>query len=156
MSTIREEIVAAAVAALGTGAPTGVPTPVRTRLDSPSPEQLPALTVYQASETVEPMREPRSGRPVRGPVVRRALQLNVEVITKASPTDEPDKAADPILAWATKALAAAGTFGGLANDLADELGIKFEYEQGETAFCRASMAFRIHYQSRADDAELIT
>ena len=43
MSTIREQIVAAAVLALATGAPTGVPAPVRTRLDSPSADQLPAL-----------------------------------------------------------------------------------------------------------------
>lgn len=156
MSTIREQIVAAAVAAIGTGAPPGVPAPVRTRIDSPDPDQLPALTVYQAAEMVEPMRDPRSGRTARGPVVRRSVTINVEVVTKAGAGEEPDKAADPILAWATKALAAAGNFGGLANDPADELGTKFEYEQGETSFCRATMAFRIQYQSSAQDAELPT
>ena len=156
MSTIREQIVAAAVAAIGTGAPAGVPAPVRTRLDSPAPQQLPALTVYQAAETVEPMRDPRGGHAVRGPVVRRTLTLNVEVVTKAGAMEEPDKAADPILAWVTKALAAAGTVAGLANNPADELGTKFEYEQAETSLCRATIGFRITYQSRADDAELLT
>lgn len=151
--TIREQIVAAATAALATGAPAGVPAPVRTRLDSPSADQLPALTVYQASETVEPLHDYRLGRTARGPTVKRSVLVNVEVITKAGAGAEPDKAADPILAWATKALAAASNFGGLANNPADEVGTKFEYEQAETSFCRATQTFRIYYQSRADDAE---
>jgi hypothetical protein len=155
MSTIREQIVAAAVTALATGAPPGVPAPVRTRLDSPSADQLPALTVYQAAETVETMRDFKAGGASRGPIVRRYVLLNVEVLTKASAGEEPDKAADRILAWATKALGAAGTLGGLANHPADEVGTKFEYEQAETSFCRSTMTFRIQYQSRADDAEQV-
>jgi hypothetical protein len=153
--TIREQIVASAAAALASGAPPGVPAPIRTRLDSPSADQLPAFTVYQASETVEPMHDYRLGRASRGPIVKRSVLLTVEVITKAGAGAEPDKAADPILAWATKALAAAENFGGLANNPADEVGTKFEYEQGETSFCRATMTFRIQYQSRADDAEQV-
>jgi hypothetical protein len=153
--TIREQIVAAVTAALATGAPPGVPAPIRTRLDSPSADQLPALTVYQSSETVEPMHDYRLGRASRGPIVKRSVLVNVEVITKAGAGTEPDKAADPILAWATKALATAGNFGGLANNPADEVGTKFEYEQAETSFCRATMTFRIQYQSRADDAEQV-
>jgi hypothetical protein len=155
MSTIREQIVASAVEALATGAPFGVPAPVRTRIDSPSADQLPALTVYQAAETVEPMHDPRPNRAAHGPVVRRSVLVAVEVITKAGAGVEPDKAADPILAWATKAIGSAGTFGGLANHPANEVGTKFEYEQGETSFCRATMTFRMQYQSRVDDAEQI-
>lgn len=156
MSTIREQIVSAAVLALATSAPAGVPAPVRTRLDSPGADQLPALTVYQGVDSVEAMRDSKTGATSRGPIVRRSLLLSVEVLTKASSGDEPDKAADPILAWATKALAGAGTFGGLANHPADEIGTKFEYEQTETSFCRASQTFRIEYQTRADDAESLT
>ena len=156
MSTIREQIVSAAVQALATGAPTGVPAPVRTRLDSPSADQLPALTVYQGMETVESMREAKAGMASRGPVVRRSLLLSIEVLTKAGSGSQPDKVADPILAWATAALAAAGTFGGLANSLADELGTKFEYEQAETSFCRATQTFRIEYQTRTGDAQSLT
>ena len=76
MSTIREQIVSAAVLALATGAPAGIPAPVRTRLDSPSADQLPALTIYQGMETVEPMREPKAGVASRGPVVRRAFRYS--------------------------------------------------------------------------------
>ncbi len=156
MSTIREQIVAAAVTAIATGAPTGIPTPVRTRIDSPSADQLPALTVYQASETVEPMQDYRAGRGSRGPVVRRSLLLNVEALTKAGSAEEPDKAADPILAWVTKALAVADDFDGLADEAADEVGTKFEYEQAESSFCRSTMSFRIRYQTLTVDAEKVT
>lgn len=156
MSTIREQIVAAAVLALATDTPQGVPAPVRTRLDSPTADQLPALTIYQGAETVEPMREVKAGAISRGAVVRRAVLLSVEVLTKAGAGQEPDKAADLILAWATAALAAAGTFGGLANGPADEVGTKFEYEQAETSLCRATQTFRIEYQTSAADAERLT
>ena len=156
MSTIREQIVSAAVTALTTNAPAGVPAPVRTRLDSPVADQLPALTVYQGVETVETMRDAKTGTASRGPIVRRSLLLSVEVLTKAGSGGEPDKVADPVLAWATKALAAAGTFGGLANHPADEVATKFEYEQAETSFCRATQTFRIEYQTRADDAQSLT
>ena len=156
MSTIREQIVSAAVLALATDAPEGIPAPIRTRLDSPGADQLPALTVYQGVETVDPMRDAKTGMASRGPIVRRSLLLSVEVLTKAGSGEEPDKAADPVLAWASASLAAAGNFGGLANGPADELGTKFEYEQAETSFCRASQTFRIEYQSRADDAETLT
>ncbi len=156
MSTIREQIVAAAVLALATDAPVGIPTPVRTRLDSPSADQLPALTVYQGAETVETMRDAKTGTASRGPIVRRSVLLSVEVLTRAGTSEEPDKAADPILAWATSALAAAGAFGGLANGPADEIGTKFEYEQSETSFCRATQTFRIEYQTRTGDAESLT
>jgi hypothetical protein len=156
MSTIREQIVAAAVTALNTGRPSGVPEFVRTRVDSPSADQLPADTVYQAEETVETLHNYKEGRGSRGPVVKRFLLLKVEVVTKSGVGTEPDKAADPALAWASKALAAAGSLGNLAIRAPDELGTKFEYEQGETSFCRATQMFRYQYQSRADDAEQVT
>ncbi len=153
MSTIREQIVAAAVTAISSGTPPGVPAPVRTRIDSPSTDQLPALTVYQASETVEPMQDMRLGRGSRGPVVRRSLLLNVEVLTKAGEGEEPDKAADPILAWVAEALAVADDFDGLADETADEVGTKFEYEQAESSFCRAVMTFRIQFATLANDPQ---
>lgn len=151
--TIREQIVRAAVLALTTDRPEGIPAPVRTRIDSPTAAQLPTLSVYQTNESVEPMRDYRAGSTSRGPVVRRAVLLSVEVLTKATAADEPDKAADPMLAWATRAMLAGGTFGGLANAPPDELGTRFEYEQAEESICRATQSWRIHYQSRTDDAE---
>jgi hypothetical protein len=156
VSTVREQIVAAAFAALTTGRPAGVPLPVRTRIDTPNPDQLPAFTVYQSTEVVDPMHPERPVHAADGAIVLRTLVLATEVLTKAGAGGEPDKAADPIIAWTTKALGAAGTFGGLANRPARETGTKFEYQAGETSFCRATMTWRYEYQSRVDDAEQVT
>lgn len=155
MSTIREQIVAAAFAAISTDVPDGIPAPVRTRLVSPSAEQLPALTVYQGREIVDPLRDPKEDRASRTEIVRRALDLHVESVIAAT-GNASDIEVDPMIAWATKSLVGAGKLGGLANDPADEAGTVFEYEQAEFAYVRAKTTFRFHFQSRRDDAEAIT
>jgi hypothetical protein len=85
--------------------------------------------------------------------------LKVESLTKAGGASTPDQIADVSLAWATKAIMAAGVFSdgtnNLANNPADEMGTKFEYEQGESSFCRATLTFQIEYQSKATDPESI-
>ena len=150
MSTIREQIVSAAVTALTTGAPAGVPAPVRTRLDSPSADQLPALTVYQGVETVETMRDAKPGTASRGPIVRRSLLLSVEVLTKAGigwrarQGGRPDPGLGDQGARRSRHLRRPG------QSPADEVGTKFEYEQAETSFCRATQTFRIEYQTRTE------
>jgi len=155
MSSIREDIVAAATLALNTSRPAGVPLFIRTRIDSPTVAQLPVATIYQAVENVQSMREPREGRTARGPIVRRSMLLKVEILTSASEGTQPDKNADPILVWAVKAMASAGTFGGLANNRADEIETKFEYEQGEVSFCRSTLTFEILYQSNVTNPESV-
>jgi len=158
MSSIREQIVEAAVDALTTDRPAEIPEPVRTRLVSPRAAQLPALTVYQGREVVSPMRDEKAEeRSSRGAVVRRALDLQIEVVTLATKSGDPaDKLADPILCWAVKSIVGSGTFNKLLNDPADEAGTLFDYEQSkEGSFCRATMTVRCHYQSKTDDAELI-
>ena len=156
MSTIREQIVAAAFAAISTDVPVGVPAPVRTRLESPNAEQLPAMTVYQGREIVDPARDEKEGQASRTVIVRRALELHVETVVKAEGI-AADALADPMIAWATASLVGAGRLpGNLANDPADEMGTVFEYEQAEFAFVRARTTFRFHYQTRRDNAEAIT
>ena len=154
MSTIREQIVAAAFVAISTDVPGGIPAPVRTRLESPNAEQLPAVTVYQGREIVDPTRDEKEGRTSRSVIVRRALELHVETVVKAEGV-AADALADPMIAWATSSLVGAGTLGGLADDPADEMGTVFEYERAEFSFVRARTTFRFKYQSRRDDAEEI-
>lgn len=147
----------AIVAALTTDRPAGVPAPVRTRLESPNADQLPALTVYQGKEIVSPMHEDRDGRKSRGVVVRRALDVNIEVlsIAEAGATTPADTNADPTMVWVANAMAAAGTMGGLAHDAPDEAGSNFEYEQKEVSFFRAVMIFRIEYSTLTVDVEAV-
>lgn len=155
MSTIREQIVAAAFEAISTDVPSGVPAPVRTRLVSPNADQLPAVTVYQGREIVDPLLDEKEGRASRSEICRRALDLHVESIVAAT-GDASDIDCDPLIAWATKSLVGAGRLpGDLANDPADEAGTVFEYEQADFAYVRAKTTFRYHYQTRRDNAELI-
>lgn len=152
MSTIRDQIIQAVITALETDAPEGIPAPVRTPLDSPSAAQLPALTVYQLREIVAPMRDKTTGAAMRGPVVRRVLDLNIEVIG-AWPGAGADAELDPILAWITSSVVGAGTFDGLADNPADEAGTAFQYEQGQLSLVRAIVGFRFEYQTARDNAE---
>lgn len=156
MASIREQLMAAIVTALNTDRPGDVPAFIRTRIDSPDPDQLPVNSVYQASETTETQHAAKEGIARRGPLLQRSLEFNIEVITRATGGDEPDKAADPTLVWITKTLGAfpAGR-GELANAAPDELGTKFDYERATDSFCRATMGWRVEYQSKTDDAEAI-
>jgi hypothetical protein len=146
----------------GASRPAEVPEPVRTRLESPTPSQLPALTVYQGREVVDPMRDEQDGRSSRGAIVRRALEVRIEAVVKAVLGTPADAVADPLLAWATNAVAEAGRLEtvaaprGLADQAADEVGTTFEYEQGEYSFCRATLTVRFRYQSSSTDAESLT
>lgn len=153
MSTIREQIVAAITTALNTSRPSNVPEFVRTRLDSPSVQQLPVNTVYQAEELTETMREYKDDRARRGPILRRTLVLKIESLAAADGSTPPDAAVDPSIAWITKTVNAAGNLSRLVDDYGDEMGIKFEYEQGETSLCRATMTYHFEFRTLTGDAE---
>lgn len=141
--------------------PSSVPAPVRTRLESPGADQLPALTVYQRAEVVDPMRDEKEGRKSRGPISRRALDVKIEAVVKTVSGTAADTAADPLLVWATAAMYSIGRVitasapRGLANDPPDELGTEFEYEQGQFSFCRATLTVRFYYQSARGNAEAL-
>ena len=136
------------------------------RIDSPDADQLPALTVYQLVETVDPERPPRPQRARRGPVVRRHIDVAVEVLTRAAGSTSADSAADPALVWAVQALTVRtpaadpegelAAFGALAEEI-DERSTQFEYEtRGESAFCRATQLWRIQFQTLTGDPEQAT
>lgn len=162
MSTIREQIMVAVMAHLETvDRPEAIPAPVRTRLESPGADQLPALTVYQGLEVVDPIRDEKEGRKSRGAICRRVLDVKLEALVKAVSGIPADAAADPILAWATAALYSIGRVitveapRGLANDPPDEIGTAFEYEQGQFSFVRATLTMRFFYQSARGNAEAL-
>lgn len=150
MSTIREQIVAAALTALNTSRPAGVPNVVeRSRLFAIETSSLPAMTIYPLRDAVFDV----GGR--RGPKVRRELTLLVECRAKGQVTPtvvSSDAAADPLCAWAVAALCD-NDLGGLANDIS-ETETNFEYDQAtEGQVCMATVAFQIDYESLAANAE---
>jgi hypothetical protein len=161
--TVREQIMVAVMEHLTTEArPAGIPEPVRTRLSSPKPSQLPALTVYQGSEIVDPGHDESKGRARRTAVVRRALDIEVEYVVKAVQGTPADAEADPISVWVSAAMVSIGRIvtsgapGGLAHDPPEEQGTVPKYEQGEYSFCRFTTTWRVFYQSSTSDATSLT
>jgi len=154
MSSIREQIILAAVLALNTGAPSGVPAVDRGRGLALEPSNLPSGVLVPTREWVI-----RIGKPA-GPLVHRRLRLALvwRAARPASPdTAGPDSAIDPLSSWASKALVD-NSLGGLAFKTEEvegqEPAIVWEYELGEKFFCKADQLFDVHYTTRVADAEL--
>lgn len=141
---------AAALAALISGKPSGVPTAVRTRSVSLQETDLPALTIYPKEDRPKVI----GGR--GGPIEARILSLAVECEAAEGSGKTADQAADPLVKWSKKSLKASRNLGGLALFVAEEKTI-FDYELvGQKPACRATVLFSIEYQTRTDDPELKT
>lgn len=144
MSTIREQIIEAAVAALNSGTPTGVPQCERTLMQPSEQSQLPAMTVFPVREEIN---DTKTGR--WGPLIGRTLYLRFVIYASGNPADG---ALDPIIAWVSKQLGGS-QLGNLAHD-AVEHELMWQYDEGNYAVAAVSMDFRIEYQTLRNDAGL--
>jgi hypothetical protein len=159
---MRDQIMQAIEAHLGTiDRPAGVPAPVRTRLESLEPSQLPAITLFQGQEIVDPTRDEKPRRTSRGAVIRRALDVKFESVTKHVPGAATvcDADADALIVWVTNAMSSIGRVvtaaypRGICHDPPDEVGTVFEYEQAKYPLCRATTIFRFHYHTSITNVE---
>ncbi len=148
MATIREQVIAAAVLALNTGTPVGVPTAERERGVAISETSSAVISVYPLLETVEGV-----GRP-SNPIVRCRLTLSVSCWARGTVSQRPSQAVDPLLAWVVKALGA-NRYGGLAHDTRRG-DLSFKYDHGENPWCQATQEMVIDYQHLVADAEART
>lgn len=141
MATIREQILAAAVAALNSGAPAGVPQCVRTQMLNTEQAQLPAMTLFPYREEVQ---NDKTGR--WGPVVTRTMYMRVVIYGQGQIADQ---SCDAILAWVTQTLSGQ-QFGGLANDTREH---ESAWQYNETNFAVAAVAvdFLVDYQTLRTD-----
>jgi len=144
MATIREQIIEAAVAAVNSGAPAGVPACVRTVMQPAEQAQLPTITVFPVREEVDPA---KAGR--WGPIIVRTLYLRFVIYATGDPADG---ALDPIVEWVAKAIGGS-QLGGLAQD-AVEHELTWQYDEGNFAVAAVAMDFRIEYQTLRNDAAL--
>ncbi len=142
MSTIREQIIKAAVAAVNAGAPAGVPACVRTLMQPSEQSQLPAITAFPVREEIK---GDATGR--WGPIIGRTLYLRFVVYASGNPADG---ALDPIVEWVSKQLGGS-QLGGLANDTVENELI-WQYDEGNYAVAAVAIDFRVEYQTRRDDA----
>lgn len=149
MSSIRDQIIAAAVVALnastdqsGNARPSGMPQADRLRMEPYQLEDLPAIVVMPLREEVEPLKDSRWG-----PLVNRVLTLRVACYAAGNPADE---LIDPMLTWAVATLDS-NQLGGLANDILEGL-IEWQYASEDQPFAVALADFRIMYQTKRADA----
>jgi hypothetical protein len=145
MATIREQILEAAVTALNTSRPTGVPTCVRTQMLTSEQDQLPAMTLFPFREEV---RHDASGR--FGPIITRTMYMRVVIYAQGNPADA---ALDDSLAWVTQCLSGQ-QFGGLATDTMEHEAA-WQYNESNFAVAAIAVDFRVEYQTlRADQTKI--
>jgi hypothetical protein len=149
-ASIREQIIEAALAALNTSTPTGVPQADRLRMEPYQLADMPAMVVMPLREEVEPLKDGRWG-----PLVNRTLTLRIACYAYGDAIgtvggQTADKKIDPLLTWADAALDS-NQFGGLANDSLPAL-IEWQYAAEDQPFTVALADYRIMYQTKRADA----
>jgi hypothetical protein len=147
-TSIREQIVAAVVAALsagGGGSPAGL-TVHRERTRPIEIDSLPAIMVYFDDDVPKPLAQ----QVYRAPLTERQLSLSLEARAAGSESVSPDEALDPVLVWAAQAIRADETFGGLANGV-EEGRTVWASKEGDTVVAAAKWGITIKYRtSRLD------
>jgi hypothetical protein len=144
VSTIREQLVVAAVLALNTSTPGGVPAAERTRRAG-MPEG--AVEKYIG---VGPSRDlPEEVGGGGGPLMRSSLTLAVEMWAPGSDADRPDKVVDPLYEWVVKTLGG-NALGGLALDIVEGEST-FEYGGGEYPYVKLTTEMIVSYQHVVND-----
>jgi len=148
MSSIRSQIVAAAKVLLdGAGKPAGLQVR-RVGLNPQEADDLPSITLYPGSESVEKMNGHRYS-----PIVTRSFNLMIEVKAACPDASAYDDAIDPVLCWVTSALQDSNYLGGLATDLA-ETDIEWEFANSEESVVgKALMTWRVQYQTATASQE---
>jgi hypothetical protein len=146
MSSIREQIAAAIVAAVsGPGAPAGL-TVHRERTRPVENEQLPAILIYFEDEQPEPL----AGQKFRAPLTERSLGVVAEIRVVPTGGQAPDEAADSLYVWLIQAVGADESFGGLAMGVT-EGPVKWFSKEADAIYAGAAVHFIVHYRTKRLD-----
>jgi hypothetical protein len=145
-ASIREQIMAALVAALaGAGGPSGL-TVHRERTKPIETDSLPAILAYADDDVPKPL----AGQNYKAPLTERQLTVALECRAQGSASTSVDQALDPILVWAAQAIQKDETFGGLANGI-EEGRTVWNSREGDVPIAAAKLSITIKYRtSRLD------
>jgi hypothetical protein len=148
MSSRREQLVVAAVAALNAaGKPAGV-TVHRARTRPLAQDQLPAMVVYLLSE------DTTRGDGRDGYKARRNAKVRIECRVAVEDDTPPDTAVDPLLTWATKAMMADPYWGGLARNTQEDA-TTWDADETDRVYAAAAVDFTIDYLTAAGDPDTL-
>ena len=145
-TSIREQIIAAAITALqATGKPAGLNV-FRERTRPIEIDSLPSIMVYAEDDPPKPF----DGQTYRSPFVVRVLLLRLELRAACAANVAPDTALDPLIVWAIQAIMANEQFGSLANGV-EEIRTAWNSREGDTPVAAATIHFTVRYRtSRLD------
>jgi hypothetical protein len=157
-SSIREQIILAAVALLESdGGPAGL-TVYRERTRPIEPTSLPAILIYADDDTPEPLAKQQ----YQAPLVTRNLILHVECRAQGSTTVPPDAALDPLLVWVSQQFAQNEHFPtsadppvNLANGVVEGKTSWFSKE-GDQLLAAAAIEWTVKYRTSRLDPTLPT
>lgn len=156
MSTIREQIIIAAIALLNATVPTGKPAGLTVHRERTRPletDSLPAILIYCDDDAPETLAKQQ----YQAPLVTRNLVLHVECRAVGSTTVPPDQALDPLLTWVTQQFAQNEHFPtsnnppvNLANGVVEGK-TSWLSKEGDQLLAAASMEWTVKYRtSRLD------
>jgi predicted secreted protein len=141
MASVRDQVIAAAVAAMNAGSAPGIA--YRTRVDAFSAGELPAFAIYPATEALER---------VSVNVVKHTMTLRAEAMTAGvAPQDE---ALDPLLVYAVKTLYASAEFQTFLKDFSEER-VQWQVEAAQDDIACAAQDFRVVFLTLANDPEAL-
>jgi hypothetical protein len=149
VSSIREQIVIALIAALNAGvAGSGITglTIHRERTRPIEIDSLPAILVYADDDVPKTL----AGQVYAAPLTERQLTLAVECRAQGTSNVPPDAALDPVLVYAAKTVLANERFGGLASGV-EEGKTVWASREGDVPVASARLSFTVRYRtSRLD------
>ena len=147
MTSIREQVAGAVVAALNAAAAGGVTQPIgltvhRERTRPITKDKLPATLVY--FEDDEPTTLAK--QVFRAPLTERHLGVVIEMRAIGSSSQSPDEALDPLYLWVMQQIMADETLGGLAMGVT-EGPMKWMATEADVIFAGAALHLVIHYRT---------
>lgn len=146
MSSIREQIAGAVIAAAsGPGAPAGLNVH-RERTRPLESDQLPAILFYFEDDEPEPLAKQK----FRAPLSERCLNMVAEIRVVPTADQAPDEAIDDLYVWLIQALGADESFGGLAMGIT-EGPVKWFSKEADVIFAGAAVHLSVHYRTKRLD-----
>jgi hypothetical protein len=156
MSSIREQIAAAVVVALGGPAAGDISQPSglnvhRERTRPIDADNLPAALVYFEDDEPTPLEKQK----FQAPITQRHLNVAIELRVVPDSGQAPDEAVDPLYLWTMQQIMADEKFGGLAMGVT-EGPMKWMAKEADVIFAGAALHLAIHYRTSRLDPSAVT
>jgi hypothetical protein len=143
-ASIRSRIVDAAITALNTATPGGVPATDDTRLEGYTPGELPSIGVFEIRQESNTLKEGRWGY-----FLDHAFTMRVEMRIAETVAVKARATMDPLYVWVGQTLGGQ-QFSNLAEDCYEALA-EWQYAAEDQAYTLLQVDFRVLYKTLKTD-----